>query len=357
MKIKLCKILFFIILIFSNTFVFSADENHSNNENSVKNGYISLLEASENLGSSLFWDPITNSGILEKNGNSVSFALNQEIVVFNFRDFAITEPPILQDDKVFISKDLVESAKNLFATPITEANFKIGAILIDAGHGGKDPGTVGSVTKNGKKIQLNEKDIVLSVAQDLHNALKSKYPDKKILMTRSTDVYLTLEQRVDIANSVELAENEAIVFVSIHANSAFDKKAKGFETWYLSPGYRRSILKENEVDADILPILNSMLEEEFTTESILIAKFIDDGLKKQVGDLTKSRGLKEEEWFVVRNANMPSVLVEVGFVSNPEEALLLSDLNYLRKVALGIYNGVSSFVTHFEQSRGFTISQ
>ena len=70
-----------------------------------------------------------------------------------------------------------------------------------------------------------------------------------------------------------------------------------------------------------------------------------------------TRGLKEEEWFVVRNANMPSVLVEVGFVSNPEEALLLSDRNYLRKIALGIYNGVSSFVTHFEHSRGFTISQ
>ncbi len=357
MKIKLCKILFFIILIFSNTFVFGADENLSNNENSVKNGYISLLEASENLGSSLFWDPITNSGILEKNGNSVSFALNQEIVVYNFRDFAITEPPILQNDKVFISKNLVESAKNLFATPITEANFKIGAILIDAGHGGKDPGTVGSVTKNGKKIQLNEKDIVLTVANNLHDMLKAKYPDKKIMMTRSTDVYLTLEQRVEIANSVKLAENEAIVYVSIHANSAFDKKASGFETWYLSPGYRRNILTENDADAEILPILNSMLEEEFTTESILIAKFIDDGMKKQIGDLSKSRGLKEEEWFVVRNANMPSVLVEVGFVSNPEEALLLSDQNYLRKVALGIYNGVSSFVTHFEHSRGFTISQ
>ncbi len=354
MKNKLFVFLLSIFFIFSNSFLFAADETKPVDE---KIEYISLVEAAENLGANIFWDPITNSGILEKNGNSVSFALNQEIAVLNYRDFSITEPPILENDKVCISKNLMETAKNLFATPLNDSSFKIGAILIDAGHGGKDPGTVGSVTKDGKKIQLNEKDIVLSVALDLHSLLKSKYPDKKILMTRSTDVYLTLEQRVDIANSVELAENEAIVFVSIHANSAFDKKAKGFETWYLSPGYRRNILKENEVDADILPILNSMLEEEFTTESILIAKFIDDGLKKQVGELTKSRGLKEEEWFVVRNANMPSVLVEVGFVSNPEEALLLSDQNYLRKVALGIYNGVGSFVTHFEQSRGFTISQ
>lgn len=348
MKNKLFKILFFIILIFSNMNIFA-------NKGSEK--YISLVEASEQLGANLFWDPISNSGILEKNGNSVSFALNQEIVVYNFRDFAISAPPVLQGDVVCISNDLVSSAKNLFSTPQIDSNFKIGAILIDPGHGGKDPGTVGSIKKAGKNVQLNEKDIVLTVANNLHDMLKAKYPDKKIMMTRSTDVYLTLEQRVDIANSVKLAENEAIVYVSIHANSAFDKKAKGFETWYLSPGYRRNILTENDADAEILPILNSMLEEEFTTESILIAKFIDDGMKKQIGDLSKSRGLKEEEWFVVRNANMPSVLVEVGFVSNPEEALLLSDVNYLRKVALGIYNGVSSFVTHFEHSRGFTISQ
>lgn len=338
-------ILFSTILLFFNFFLFANDE------------YISVQEASSQLGANLFWDPMTKSGILEKDGNSLAFALNQEIAISNFKDFSVTNAPYMKDDIVYIHKDLLEKAKDLFSKPLLDTNFKIGAILIDPGHGGKDPGTIGTITKNGKKTSLNEKDIVLNVALELNNLLKSKYPDKKIMMTRSTDVFLTLEQRVDIANSVKLAENEAIVYVSIHANSAFDKKAKGFETWYLSPGYRRNILKESDVDAEILPILNSMLEEEFTTESILIAKFIDDGLKKQVGDLTKSRGLKEEEWFVVRNANMPSVLVEVGFVSNPEEALLLSDRNYLRKIALGIYNGVSSFVTHFEHSRGFTISQ
>jgi N-acetylmuramoyl-L-alanine amidase len=223
MNLKLCKILLFLILTFSNINIFAK-------EGSIE--YISLTEASTQLGANLFWDPISSSGILEKNGNSVSFALNQEIVVYNFRDFAISSPPKMQDDVVFISKDLVSSAKNLFATPKIDSNFKIGAILIDPGHGGKDPGTVGSVKKDGKTIQLNEKDIVLTVANNLHDMLKTKYPDKKIMMTRSTDVYLTLEQRVDIANSVKLAENEAIVYVSIHANSAFDKKAKGFETIY-----------------------------------------------------------------------------------------------------------------------------
>ena len=96
MNLKLCKILLFLILTFSNINIFAK-------EGSIE--YISLTEASTQLGANLFWDPITNSGILEKNGNSVSFALNQEIVVYNFRDFAISSPPKMQDDVVFISKD------------------------------------------------------------------------------------------------------------------------------------------------------------------------------------------------------------------------------------------------------------
>ena len=97
-----------------------------------------------------------------------------------------------------------------------------------------------------------------------------------------------------------------------------------------------------------------MMEEEYTTESILMAKFIEDGLNAQVGSLSPQRGIKEEEWFVVRNAKMPSVLVETGFLSNAEEAALLSDDNYLKKLSLGIYNGLGAFITHFERSRGFT---
>ncbi|MBO7639465.1 MAG: N-acetylmuramoyl-L-alanine amidase, partial [Treponema sp.] len=93
---------------------------------------------------------------------------------------------------------------------------------------------------------------------------------------------------------------------------------------------------------------------EYTTESILIAKLVLDGIGTQVGALSKSRGMKEEEWFVVRNSKMPSILVETGFLSNAEEAKLLMDDEYLKKLAIGMYNGLQAFVTHFERSRGFT---
>ena len=96
------------------------------------------------------------------------------------------------------------------------------------------------------------------------------------------------------------------------------------------------------------------MEEEFTMESMLIAKFILDELTSSIGKQAQSRGLKEEMWFVVRNARMPSVLIELGFVSNEKEAKLLNDKQYLQKASDAIYNGLVTFIDHFENSKGFT---
>ncbi len=105
---------------------------------------------------------------------------------------------------------------------------------------------------------------------------------------------------------------------------------------------------------DIAPILNVMLEEEFTTESILLARDIMDGLNTNIGTESPNRGVRAEEWFVVRNARMPSVLVETGFVTNPEEASLLSSEDYLRRLSDGIYTGIVNFVQYFESMKGPT---
>ena len=89
-------------------------------------------------------------------------------------------------------------------------------------------------------------------------------------------MFLTLGERTDIANNVKVKENEAILFISIHVNSSLNKTSSGYEVWYLSPGYRRTVLDKSTIDDDdknLFPILNSMLEEEYTTESIMIAKY------------------------------------------------------------------------------------
>lgn len=319
----------------------------------------SLTDVSRNLKASMFWDPLSGTVVLSKNGHLVNFRAGEELVLFDYKDFVLLDAPQRSSRGVFLSDTFVSRLESFFDTEKPAVHYRVGAILIDPGHGGKDPGARGKAVVGGKTIEIREKDIVLKVSQELHERLTKNFPDKKIIMTRTDDTYPTLEERVEMANSVKLNEHEAILYVSIHANAAFNTKSSGFEVWYLSSDYRRTVI-DSDASAEsreILPILNSMMEEEFTTESILIAKSIMDGLAEQIGGLSRNRGLKEEAWFVVRNARMPSVLVELGFVSNPEEAALLADSEYLRKCAVGIYNGLTSFISHFENSRGFTTIQ
>lgn len=321
-------------------------------------GAVNLLEAAENSGAVVYWDSLSGSGLLEKNGHLISFHVGDNLVLQDFKLLALSDAPELRNGTVVVSQKFIDDAERFFKTETNDASYKIGAILIDPGHGGKDPGAMDTHTINGKKVTVREKDVNLSVGKMLYSRLKAAYPDKQILMTRSTDVFISLAQRTEIANSVKLKADEAILYISVHVNASLDKKASGYEVWYLSPGYRRTVLDKDATDDKALfDIMNAMTEEEYTTESILIAKFIIDGMQAQVGTLSAARGIKAEEWFVVRNSNMPAVLVELGFLTNEKEAALLADNAYLQKASLGIYNGLAAFVTHFERSRGFTGSR
>ncbi len=322
-------------------------------ENSSKK--INLTEYTSSEEAELFWDSLTGGGMFMKDGHTVTFRVNDPVIMLDYNKLAVVQAPFIEAGNVFVSEDFKNCVESLLRTQAPEPYFSIGTILIDPGHGGKDPGATDKITVDGKTITVQEKDIALNVGKKLCTLLKNKYPDKNIIMTRDTDVFLSLDERVAIANNVPLKEREAVLYVSIHVNAAFDKNAGGFEVWYLSPGYRRTVISGSEAeDKDLLPILNSMMEEEYTTESILMAKYILDGLDGKIGSVMTNRGIKEEEWFVVRNAKMPSVLVELGFLTNPREAAILTDESYLKKIADGIYNGIVSFVVHFEYSRGFT---
>lgn len=316
---------------------------------------IALLEKSKNSGMTIYWDSLSETGMIEKNGHQLSFRNGEGLVLLDSIRVMITDAPELRDNQLYVSKKFLDDSEEFFNQK-SEIPFKVGAILIDAGHGGKDPGALKTYKINGKNVTIQEKDITLKVAKMLAERLKAAYPGKQIILTRNSDKFLSLGERTDIANGVKVGENEAVLFISVHVNSSLNKTSSGYEVWYLSPGYRRNVLDKSAVDGDpnLFPILNSMLEEEYTTESIMIAKFIMDGLQAQIGKESTARGIKAEEWFVVRNSNMPSVLIELGFISNEKEALLLNDDRYLKKATLGIYNGIAAFITHFERSQGFT---
>ena len=316
-----------------------------------------IVTVADSNGMTLYWDALSGSGVLEKNGHHVSFRVGDRMLLLDYSAVRLSDAPVQKDGVVTVTDNFISQAEQFFRTESTsnENLYKIGAILIDPGHGGKDPGASATHTIKGKKVTVVEKDICLDVGLRLYDLLRKKYPNKNIIMTRSTDKYLTLAQRTEIANGVKLKPDEAVLYISVHVNANDDPAASGYEVWYLTPGYRRQVLTSSVTnDKSVDSILNDMLEEEFTTESILISKFVEDGIQAQVGSLSASRGLKAEEWYVVRNAYMPSVLVETGFLTNPKEAALLCDKNYLQKLALGMYNGLVAFVSHFEQTRGFT---
>ncbi len=313
---------------------------------------IPLSEMTARAGVAVQWDPLSESIILHRDGHFAHLRPDHPLLLLDYSRAELVDPPVHTDRGIFFSSKLADRLEGFFSEIPLQPMYRVGAILLDPGHGGRDPGAIGKTTINGKTVEVKEKDVVLKVALDLHQRLTRAYPDKRILLTRSGDTFPTLEQRVEMANSVKLAPHEAILYISIHANAAFNPRSRGFEVWYLSPDYRRTVIDTDSTSSDLAPILNSMMEEEFTTESILIAKSILDGLDRQIGQQSPNRGLKAEQWFVVRNARMPSVLIELGFVSNPDEARLLATDEYLRRSATGIYNGITSFINHFEGVRG-----
>ena len=309
------------------------------------------------LKARLSFDPLTGYGLLEKPGSRLVFALGLPWVIYNWKKTLPLDPPAEGESGLAFSPEASASVEKLFAEAdaAAKSHFSIAAILIDPGHGGKDPGAIGEHLVGGKKLRVIEKDVTLDISRKLFSSLKARYPDKRILITREGDSYPSLEDRVDMANSVDLASNDAIIYVSIHANSSFNKNAKGFEVWYLNPEYRRTLVdakKPGGPGQEIAPILNAMLEEEFTTESIILARDIMGGLQSVIGADSPNRGIRADEWFVVRNARMPSVLIEAGFVTSPYEGRLLSRDDYLLRVADGVYNGLVDFVGYFESMRG-----
>lgn len=313
---------------------------------------VPLIDGLVGAGLTVQYEPILNELFIQRGLRFISLSPDLGLGMVNGQlSFALAGLNRSAGGELRVSTDGLEALLSYFETSGTGTGRKIGAILIDPGHGGRDPGTIGRFTVDGKTVTLQEKDIVLRVALGLAQALRQRFPDKNIVLTRTTDVYLTLEERTNLANGIQLGENEDIVYLSIHVNAALNPNARGFEVWYLPPEYRRELLTEEEKAASaesVRNILNDIKEEEVSVQSIILAQSISRNLEQAVGSLTENRGLFEEEWYVVRNARMPSVLAELGFVTNREEFNLLGSTDYLNKLATGIYNGILAFIENFE---------
>jgi len=213
-------------------------------------------------------------------------------------------------------------------------------IVIDAGHGGKDPGTHSG--------SLREKDIALDIAKRLRDDLTER--GFEVIMTRDTDVFIPLEQRAFIANS-----READLFVSIHVNAARNRRARGLETFYLnlatSPDAIEVAARENAATgkvrmADVDNLLKQILNHTWKEESREFATTIQARMVESILGRAKhpqNRGVKTAGFHVLLGAKMPAVLVEVGFVSNREEARQLRSASHRKKIAAAIADGIIGY--------------
>jgi N-acetylmuramoyl-L-alanine amidase len=318
---------------------------------------IELVTAATQWNAQLSYEPLTGTGYILRGQDLVRFKLGYPAYAVGTGRTLLAPAVYQSPGGLSLPEDAFELLDRWFSEQDEDraSRFTVAAILLDPGHGGKDPGAVGEFGTAKDHLRLYEKDVVLDIGLDVYDRLASRWPEKTIMITRKDDSFPTLDERVGMANDIKLGVNEAIIYISIHANASFNKNAAGFEVWYLNPDYRRTVVdatKAAGVDKDVLPILNTMLEEEYTTESLFLARSILDGMAVTVGEDSPVRGVRAEEWFVVRNARMPSVLVEVGFITNEAEARLLADDAYLRKLGDGIYNGIVSFVDYFENRKG-----
>jgi N-acetylmuramoyl-L-alanine amidase len=219
--------------------------------------------------------------------------------------------------------------------------LKIGRIVIDAGHGGHDSGTLGAGG-------IMEKDVVLDVALRLGRMLHD-HLGAEIIYTRSDDTFIPLETRTAIANKAQ-----ADLFISVHANSSSDETARGVETYYLnftsSPDALDVAARENAVSDQSIHQLADLVKKitlkDKIDESREFASNVEDSLYKglQQGNAgLKNRGVKKAPFVVLIGANMPSILAEISFVTNPRDAAQLRLPEYRQRVAESLYKGVARY--------------
>ena len=345
--------------------------------------FLPLSQIADDLGLTYIPNPGTHRFILKGPGLEAFFSPGMGRFLVNGRLVEMEAParykagelvvPNTVKDRLIVSRGRPRVSRIPPIAPITPvaparaARSVFRKIVIDPGHGGHDPGAIGS-------YGLKEKDVNLDIALRLSSILRTQ--GLEVILTRSEDIFLSLSQRTQIANR---AETHA--FISIHANSGH-ASARGFETFIVKErfreeswrggGYydddRRALLaaREANISPDLLgtrtiapsvePMLFSLLYEEYRRESLELAKEIQASLDRALA--VPDRGVKffhrQGDLYVLKWSRCPVVLVEVGFLSNRYSARLLATRDYRQRIAQALAEGILNFRDKFNRTRGFS---
>ncbi len=263
-----------------------------------------------------------------------------------------------EESKDAINLKIVESMKDSLRKNISEKKadsiplskqlgLKVKRIIIDAGHGGDDFGAIG-------KSGLKEKDVVLDIALELLRIIK-KNTDIEAILTRNTDTTLKLSERAALAR-----EKKADLFISIHANANKNKKFSGVEVYYLNntddrASQKVAMLENVNSDKSISDLKMTLLDLAISAnvdESMRMAQYVQEGivskLRKKYPDV-KDRGVKYALFYVLFGTEIPSILVETSFISNPVEEKRLKSKEYKKLIAEGIYEGIMKYIKGTEE--------
>ncbi len=229
-------------------------------------------------------------------------------------------------------------------------------IVLDPGHGGKDPG---AVSQDGL---IKEKDLTLDIALRLKAKIESSCPDSTVVLTRNKDMFLALEDRTFVANSMK-----ADLFLSIHCNSDPDPDAEGIETYFLSRSDSRKAMlaavRENEMPlAEMTDFENSLIDlmaTSRTTDSIKLATTVHDQVMQTLGRravIGRDRGIKAAPLYVLLGAKMPAIMVECGFISNSADKNNLIRPEYRNVIANGLAEGLITYLKSSHEEVGGTLA-
>ncbi len=294
------------------------------------------------------WDSISQVFTFSAAGKPVKVLIGSNLVIIDNQRIILSDTVERKDNMIVVPPDFIEKVLGTEAVsagrgsePVSGTLGKWREILIDAGHGGKDPGAKGL----GGTI---EKDIVFDIARRLKDNL-TRY-GFKVMMTRDSDEFISLQRRTEIATGCK-----ADLFVSIHANSTKSHKIKGLEVFY-SRGLEketdltqrqsneRAFLRSLNINNDSVvvgKIVKDMMYSQKQRESVTVADAVIAKTSRVID--TPDRGSRASGFFVVKNTLMPAVLFEVGYLSNPAEAKLLATDEYRQKVADAIAESIAQY--------------
>ncbi|MBI4844919.1 MAG: N-acetylmuramoyl-L-alanine amidase [Candidatus Omnitrophica bacterium] len=320
--------------------------------------YIPLSSVCNDYDLTWEWDGFSRIINKKKYNIDIKMYPGSAVTLYNNQVYQLDAAVQIYDGAIMVPASFTKiffKEKKTVSLPVEkkEELFSIKKVVIDAGHGGKDPGAVG-------KGDVLEKEINLDIAKRLKEELEAE--GIQVILTRDTDIFHPLEKRPEIANSAG-----ADFFISIHSNASKSSSASGFEAYYLSTNYddfskavqlreNAAISFEKNTDYQYSTNLNAtlwdMILNENRIESVEMANAIAKSLQRMLK--LQTRYVRGAMFYVLKGARMPAVLLEVGYLSNPTEASRLNNAYYRQMLAESIASGIAQYKKEFEMNNGFS---